>query len=119
MALDMDLARYVEMEAGGRILVLTARKAGELIGYYVWLLGTPLHHRSMLCAHTDMYWLKRDCRRGFTGVRMFRESERYLKAMGVKKLFSTTRPVLDIGRIFDRLRWEKAETVYSKFIGSE
>jgi hypothetical protein len=118
IALDPDLDRYAEMERKGVLHVITARKGGELVGYNVWIVGTLLHHRTILTGMSDMYWLRPDCRKGFEGIRFIKEGERYVKSLGVKKLFGTFQPCLDLGRIFERLGWHQAERVYCKYIGT-
>jgi hypothetical protein len=116
--LDPDLDRYAEMEWRGILHVVTARKRGELVGYYVWIVGTLLHHRTILTAMSDMYWLRPDCRKGFSGIRFIRFSEAYAKSLGVKKLFATFQPWLSLEGIYQRLGWIQAERVYCKIIGS-
>lgn len=119
IALDPDLDQYAELERSGKLHVITARKSGELVGYYVWIVGTLRHYRTVTAGLGDLYWLRKDCRKGFAGIRLFLESEKLLKSLGVKKLFSVARARNGIERIFDWLGWMKLETVYCKYIGLE
>lgn len=116
--LDPDLERYASMAARGALHVVTARKMGELVGYYVWIVSAHLHYRSTLVGIADMYWLRPDCRKGFAGVRFIKESEKHIKMLGVKKLFSSTKCWLDVSSIFERLGWKQTERVYCKYIGT-
>ncbi len=118
IGLDPDLDRYACMESQGFLHVITARKYGELVGYYVWIVDMALHHRTIKVAKGDLYWLRQDCRRGFAGIRLFRKSEEYLKSIGVKKLFDVSTTRKEVGRLFEWLGWTKTETVYCKWIGS-
>lgn len=119
ISLDPDLAEYAEMERRGKLHVITARKGGELVGYSVWIVGPLLHYRTVLAAKNDIYWLRPDCRKGFAGVRLFIESEKHLKSLGVKKLFSATKVWRLVAQIFNRLGWVETERCYCKFIGTE
>lgn len=118
IALDPDLEKYAAMDARGVLHVMTARKAGELVGYYVWVVETHLHYRTTLMGFADIYWLRPDCRKGFAGVRFIKESEKHIKSLGVKKLFSATKCWLDMSRIFERLGWKQTERTYCKYIGN-
>ncbi len=114
---DPDLDRYAEMERNGQLHVVTARKFGELVGYFIWIIGTLLHHRTVKCAYSDAYWLSPDCRKGMQGIRFIKEAERSVKPLGVKKLFSTYQPCLALGPIYRRLGWRTGETVQCKYLG--
>ena len=69
-----------------------------------------------------MFWLDPVYRLGWTGIRMFKETEKMLKETGVKMVFVHTKLHFEadrgtIGKLFDRLGYKPVETVYSKFIG--
>jgi hypothetical protein len=117
IALDPDLEQYAQLDAAGKLHVITARKNGELVGYYIWIVGYMRHFRTTLAGLGDLYWLRKDCRWGFAGIRLFLTSERHLKSLGVKKLFSVATTRNDTGAIFTWLGWMKTETVYCKWIG--
>ncbi len=114
---DPDLDRYAELERNGQLHVVTARKCGELVGYFVWIIGTLLHHRTITGAHSDGYWLRPDCRKGMQGIRFIKEAERSVRATGVKKLFSTYQPRLALASVYRRLGWRTGETVQCKYVG--
>jgi hypothetical protein len=119
IGLDLDLDQYAEMERQGKLHLITARKNGQLVGYYVWIVGTLRHYRTVLAGLGDLYWLRKDCRKWFGGIRLFLVSEKHLKSLGVKKLFSVSTSRGPVDRLFIRLGWMKTETVYCKWIGQE
>ncbi len=115
--LDPDWGRYEALDAGGSLLIVAARnETGELKGYLFAIISTHLHYRSTLCAFFDLYWLEPDVRKGWNGVRLFRETERILKQLGVRKVFGQTKTHKDVGLIFRRLGWSEAEIAYTKVI---
>lgn len=112
--LDPNVADYDAKALAGSLHVVTVRRAGELVGYHITLVMPHLHYRSTLCGFVDVYWLRPDCRQGWTGVNLFREVERSLRARGVVKVYSGTKKHLDAGAIFEHLGWTEAERLYSK-----
>lgn len=117
LELDPDLDRYAAMDRSGQLHVVTARKFGELVGYFVWIIGTLLHHRTIKSACSDMYWLRPDCRKGMQGIRFIKEAERSVRMLGVQKLFSSYQPCLDLDPIYRRLGWQAGERVQCKYLG--
>ncbi len=114
---DPDLDRYAELERSEKLHVVTARRFGELVGYFVWIIGTSLHHRTIRNACSDGYWLHPDCRKGMQGLGLIKEAERSVRELGVKKLFSTYQSRLDLDPIYSRLGWQAGETVRCKYVG--
>ena len=114
--LDVDWHTYNEMADKGALHIVTARKSGALVGYIVGFVRTHPHYKSTLHTFTDIFWLHPDCRKGMTGVKLFREYERSLKARGVVKVFIASKCHLDMSPIFERLGWHRTEVVYSKVL---
>lgn len=115
--LDPDLDAYLSMERAGMLHIVAARSEGKLIGYHISIVKPHLHYRTTLHAHTDVYFVCPEFRQGMTGVKLFKEVERTLKARGVIKMITGTKLSLDMGRIFERLGWEETERTFTKLIG--
>lgn len=115
--LDFDFERYAALSQAGCLKCLTAREEGKLVGYAWVFVSTHLHHRTLLSGMVDIYYLAPSHRSGAAGVKFFREIEGMLRRMGVKKIYMGTRPYKDASPIFKRLKWEKVEYGYSKWIG--
>lgn len=114
--LDIDEARYRNLDESGALHIVTARRGGELIGYHVAIVSTHLHYASTLHGITDVYWIRPECRHGVTAMRLFQAVERELKAIGVRKLFTATKLHIDQGSLFDRLGYRAVERLYAKLI---
>jgi hypothetical protein len=115
--LEPNMEMYQALDDSGQLHVLTCRKDGQVIGYHVSIVRPHLHYKSSLSAFTDMYFVKKEHRKGMVGVKIFIEAEKSLKARGVEKLFTGTKLSLDMGKIFERLGWVETERLYTKYIG--
>lgn len=113
----MHKEAYYAYEAAGQLHILCARDAGRLIGYCVGFVAPHLHYEHSLTAHTDVYFLAPTHRKGATGVRLFKEYERTLKARGVQRVYTGTKVYKDMGKIFEFLGWKETEKLYAKWIG--
>lgn len=114
--LDIDEARYAELDEAGALHIVTARRNGLLIGYHVAIVSGHLHYKSTLHGITDVYWVAPECRHGVTAMRLFQAVERELKAAGVRKLFTATKLHMDQGPLFERLGYRPVERLYAKLI---
>jgi len=114
--LDIDEARYRQLDEAGGLHIVTARRDGLLIGYHVAIVSPHLHYASTLHGITDVYWIAPECRHGVTAMRMFQAVERELKSLGVRKLFTATKLHLDQGALFERLGYRPVERLYAKLI---
>lgn len=114
--LDIDEAKYAELDEAGALHIVTVRRDGLLIGYHVAIVSPHLHYASTLHGITDVYWIAPECRHGVTAMRLFQAVERELKARGVRKLFTATKLHLDQGPLFERLGYRPVERLYAKLI---
>jgi hypothetical protein len=64
LTLNPDLDKYRSLDAGGHLLVLTARADGELIGYFVWIVIAHPHYKHVLVAEEDLHFLSPEYRSG-------------------------------------------------------
>lgn len=115
--LEPDLEQYFEYERTGALHVVVARDAGQIVGYHISIVRTHLHYKRSLSAFTDVYFLRKDQRKGRIGIRLIEEAERTLAARGVQKMFTGTKLHLNMGPIFEHLGWTPTETLYTKVIG--
>ena len=116
MVLSKDEAAYQRMADAGELSIITVRKDGLLVGYHATIIRSHLHYSTTLCGFVDVYFLRKDCRKGMIGVKLIKEAEKALKARGVKKIFSATKKHIDMSTIFTRLGWTAQETLFSKVI---
>lgn len=114
--LDIDEARYKQLDESDALHIVTVRREGELIGYHVAIVTPHLHYASTLHGITDVFWIAPECRHGVTALRMFQRVERELKKRGVRKMFTATKLHLDQGSLFEHMGYRAVERLYSKLI---
>lgn len=87
MTLAPDWPRYYQLERDYRLVALTAREDGRLVGYSVFFLDMHIHYAGALVAVNDVIFVRRDCRQGTNiGTDLILYSERMLKQAGVTKV---------------------------------
>lgn len=115
--LDPDLDAYHTLNANGQLHVVTVRENGALIGYHIAFVRPHIHYRTSLSAYSDVYYVKPEHRKGMVGVKLFIETEKFLKQRGVERLYTGTKMSKDMAAIFERLGWREVERQFSKYIG--
>ena len=114
--LDPNWELYSKLGREGTLKVVTCRKDEELIGYIFFLLHYNLHYRTMLVAMEDLYYLKKEERKGRTGIRLFKYAEEYLKSLGVNRVILGTKVHQDNSRLFEYLGYTFFEKLHSKML---
>jgi hypothetical protein len=115
--LDPDWDKYRSLAQSGTLHIVTARRAGELVGYAFTIVSTHLHYRTTLFSFSDLYYLRPDCRGGRTAVRLFRFVEAEMQRLGVVKMVTNTKLGHDHRRLFAWLGWREAERLFVKAPG--
>lgn len=114
--LDVDYEGYFELARTGRLIVVTCRKNGELIGYIQFIIARNLHYKTMMMACEDIYYLVKSHRTGRTGINMFKFAESYMRSIGINRICYTTKVHLDNSSIFRYLGYSFIEKLYSKML---
>jgi hypothetical protein len=110
---------YENHEANGRLVYVTLREQGELIGYIINIVAPGLHYETCLTSIMDILFVKPDRRDASAkGVLLMLDTlEAELRRRGVQRWFMGTKLHKDIGAIFKRRKFEAVEMTYSKWIG--
>jgi GNAT superfamily N-acetyltransferase len=114
--LDPNWPWYLREEAAGRILCLTARVKGTLIGYSVFALRFPPHYQSTFCAINDVIWVHPEHRLGRVGLQLIRESESQLRALGVKKITWHAKPATALHQLLERIGYSTDEVSMARLL---
>lgn len=120
VSLDPDWAAYYDLELRGVLHVLVARDGVlNLVGYVFNLIGGHLHYVGTRFAHTEMFWLHPDYRRGWEPVRMLkeniaglREREAVISTINFKLGFKDAR----VGKLLARLGYAPTDIVMRKVL---
>lgn len=85
MPMGLDGAIYLELERLGRLLVITARKDGGLVGYYMAIMVAkhPHNRDGGPVSTTDFFYVLSEHRKGGVGARMLRYAFSELRKRGI------------------------------------
>ena len=114
--LDPDWTQYFALEQAGMLHVITCRKDDKLIGYMFYIVSKHLHVKLCVTAYEDIYFLRKEYRKGRTGIRMFQFAEQHMKSIGVNKMLGTTKVHIDNSKLFEYLGYQFVEKLFSKYI---
>lgn len=114
--LDPDWQGYVLLEVRGILHIITARANGKLIGYYFALVMPNLHYKAVKMSWSDIFFILPEYRRGLTGLKLFTETEKMLKSLGVRKSYVMTKVHLPITIIMKRMAYRFIERIYAKIL---
>jgi hypothetical protein len=64
LRLNPDLEKYVYLNEGGRLLLITARADDRLVGYFLWIIMAHPHYKHVLVAEEDLHFLSPEYRSG-------------------------------------------------------
>jgi len=118
--LEVDLEGYAALDALGKLLLVTVRADGALVGYWKGLVVGHLHYRSTLHGIMDIVYLLPAYRQGFTAWRLFQAVEAEAQRRGVVRLTAGTKihDGLDLSRLYERLGYAWTEKHFSKLLRS-
>jgi hypothetical protein len=116
--LDVAWDQYLRLEEQGMLFVLTARSEGRLVGYIVHLIYRPLHYKYSIMASDDAHFLKKEFRKGTTGLKMIKAAEEALRKLGVNSITYHSKTRADINKrpVFERLGYKAHEQLFVKHL---
>jgi GNAT superfamily N-acetyltransferase len=115
--LDPQFDIYLRRDAVGEVMLVTARRDGEVVGYFIGFVAPGLHYKTCLTLIMDIFFIRPDARNGFAGVKLFKAVEKEAIRRGVQRIFVGSKMHKDASALFERLEYQPIETFYSKWIG--
>lgn len=115
--LDVDWERYEHSEKVGCLFSLGAWEDGVLVGYSVFAVSRNGHYKGLKSASNDVLFLRKDKRKGITGIKLIKESEKRLRDMGVKKIVWHVKFGTVLGDILNRMGYVNEEYIVGKILG--
>lgn len=115
--LNPDWNAYHALEQNQRLKIFTARSEEELVGYFVVITGSNLHYKDHVFAVNDILYLKKEYRKGRTGIKLIKFAEKYLRDDGVSVLNINTKVHKPFDVLMEHMGFGLVERVYSKYIG--
>lgn len=116
--LDPQYDEYLNYDAQGKILVVTLREAGKLVGYFIGLIAPGLHYKTCLTYKMDIFYVHPDARGQGGGVVMVNFLEQELKRRGVQRALMGAKCHKNAGWLFEKLGYDMIEIYYSKWLGA-
>ena len=115
---EPDYDAYKRCAEAGMLRCITCRADGELIGYIIFLISPHLHYKSCITATEDIYFVKKEYRKGRIGIRLFQYAEKVLKERGVQRIVMHTKVHLDNSKLFEYLGYKWTDKVFTKMLGN-
>lgn len=116
VALDPQVDVYRMREASGNLLMVIARDAGKIAGYFVGIVAPALHYASCLSCSPDIFFVRSEYRRGGAAAGMFQFVEQQLRQRGVKVWMVGSKHKHDVTKLFEHLDFEPFEITYAKWL---
>jgi len=115
--LEPDYEAYEKMAESGLLRTITVRADNELIGYIIFCVHGHLHYKSCMTAFEDIYFVKKEYRKGRVGIKLFQYAEQVLKERGVNRIILSTKVHLDNTSLFEYLGYKHTDKTFSKMLG--
>ena len=113
-AFQPDWSEYEAIEDIGLLLCVIARKDHDVIGYITVMIAPSLHCKGVRDALMDLVYIRESERKGWAGMRLFKEMENLLMDYGIKRFYTTCKEYMDLRPIYERMGYEFEEYVYKK-----
>ena len=114
--LNPDFDAYKRLGENGFLRTVTCRNDGELIGYIVFFIQPHIHYRDCKTAFEDVYFVKKEYRKGRIGIKLFQYAEYALKRIGVNRIIMHTKVHMDNSKLFEYLDYKWTDKVFSKML---
>lgn len=112
--LSIDRMAYLMASAIGHLAAYIARDDGKIAGYVVYWIRTHPHYE-LETAQQDILFLDKEYRRGSTGIKMIKYSEKKLKEdYGVDAVLQHTKIHQPLDKLFEFLGYKEADKIYCK-----
>lgn len=111
-----DWQKYINLERSNQLHIVAARDNGVLVGYFFTIVLTHLHYCTTVMAWSDIMFLRPEYRRGFAGIRLVKEAEKMVRALGAKRLYIMCKVYHDIEGLLARLGYRWVEKIFTKLL---
>jgi len=76
-----------------------------------------MHYRTCITAFEDLYFVRKDYRKGRVGIKLFQYAEKVLRQFGINRIVMHTKVHLDNSRLFEYLGYKWTDKVFTKILG--
>lgn len=120
--LDPNWELYAKFEAMELLNITTARRNGEIVGYFAYIICPNLHYKSLVIADGDIFYIDKDYRRSGIAIKLLAESEKNVRAAGANKIVNKTKihfanaNGIAASKLFERAGYTKIEEHFAKLL---
>lgn len=111
--LDPDYDVYRFAQDHGQLMVITCRKDGVIVGYFVGFVRTDLHYRTCLTCRMDIFYIHPEHRGSSLGLKLFKELHRVCQQRGIHRIVVGSKKHKDASILFERLGYTEIERFYA------
>jgi hypothetical protein len=112
MPIDPQFEVYESADHSNQLRIFTVRQSGGMVGYQIFWVHTHPHYRGEKQASQDLLYLDPNHRKGMAGYKFIVWCDNQLKAEGINLIVHTMRDGADLSSIYNRMGYEKSDTVY-------
>lgn len=112
--LDPDWELYFSLSVVGKLVICTARKDGDLIGYAAYAIHQNPHYRKIKQAIQDVLFLHPSKRGHMAGYRLIQFADSHLAHLGVQLVSHHVKLKHDFSPMLERLGYSQSEKIYEK-----
>jgi hypothetical protein len=107
---------YIRAASLGSYVGFTVRNdSGECVGYSGFAVNEHLYLPQYTMAQQDTLYLREDYRKGMTGIRLIKYSEKILRGKyRVNLILQNSTPERDLSNLFKRLGYSERDRVFVK-----
>lgn len=125
--LDPQYEVYLEREARGEVLCVTAREAGKVVAYFVGFIAPGLHYRTCLTLTMDIFWVAPEYRaddslglleQSMLATQLFETVKKEGLRRGVQRAFYGSKAHAAADELFEELGMIRTDVYYSAWWGS-
>lgn len=114
---DPDYDLYYKLNEDKKLLTITVRDEGRLVGYFLVFLFYHPHYKNDLYANTDILFIDKKYRGGTTAYRLFKFVEKQLRKLDVSVFLISMKTQHPFEGLCEALDMNKHEITYSKYLG--
>jgi GNAT superfamily N-acetyltransferase len=116
LQLDMNWVGFLNLAKNDFLLVVTARKEGTIVGYFVCAVTSLPHYKTTLVGQEDVHYVHPKYRRQGVGTAMRSVMEEALRQRGAKLLRIRTKAHADNRVWLEKNGFKLVEMMYSKVL---
>lgn len=114
--LDPDWNQFCAKERLGTLFTVSMRLKGKLIGYFVSTIAGHLHYKSTLHCAVDLYFVRKEFRKGGLGREFFEVIEQELKRRKVVKVITGCKTHRNHTALFESLGYTLSDYMFIKVL---